>query len=161
MTKGTPAALAVAPGRHVAARDLHRHQPLSRDDAGRELDLEVAHAGALGFGEAAHPIHRVVDVPPQAIGHFARAAIRFLGGDKDLAMPVVELRGVVPHGGLAMRGDGGEHRLHNRAGLGCGVLGGAARALQVFDGHGCIPSGVSAPLVPFSFAAARGRRARR
>ena len=104
-------------GGHVAADGLHRNVLVAEDHAGKRLDLDILHRGALDFGEFANLILRKADIVHVALRDFGDQLV-----DLVLAQPVarrreiVELLGKRAHRGVAPCLDVGKRRLPQRRG---------------------------------------------
>ena len=125
----------VAPARHVGPRGVDRDVAVAGDQAGDDLDLGVQHRRLLRLGEAAHVVMREADIVAEALGHLLGGGGNLVGGDDDLALPFVELCGVVPGLGVATGLDLVEDALHRGAHIGFAGGGGLLRLLEISDRH--------------------------
>ena len=125
-------------GRHIATDGLHRDILVAQNHAGKRLDLDILHRGALDFGEFADLILRKADIVHVALRNFGDQLV-----DLPLAQPVarrreiVELLGKLAHRGVAPCLDVGKRRFYNGTDLGI-VLGTfhlRLAAFQISNGH--------------------------
>jgi hypothetical protein len=68
----------------------HRDQFLAGEQAGRQLGLELGKAGALGFGEFAHPFIGEPQIVAQALRHLFRRRRDLVARDHDVTGPAVK-----------------------------------------------------------------------
>ena len=92
---------------------------MAQNHAGKRLDLDILHRGALDFGEFADLILRKADIVHVALRNFGDELVYL-----PLAQPVarrreiVELLGKLAHRGVAPCLDVGKRPFHNGADLG-------------------------------------------
>ena len=100
----------VAAGRHVAAGDVHRDEPLPGDEPRLHLDRELA-ASMSRCASAKRRTCAVANSMSRLIagGNVARAPLDLGRAHDDLARPTVELARVLAHRRLAAALDLGQH----------------------------------------------------
>jgi hypothetical protein len=127
--------VAIPPARHVAARRLHRDQPLAGPEPGRELGLELGQAVELRLREAAHAVMGKLDIVLQLRRDAPGGRVDCCLGDDGLALPTVELAAVFDGFLLAAGLDLGKHAGDKVAHALLARGGGLGGLLDVFDRH--------------------------
>src|SRR5207302_8906751 len=82
---------------HVTASDVDRNQALAGHQARIYLHREFANRLALRLREASHTVSGEFDIAPHAGSDVTDATLDLLVGHDDVASPLIELRGVIPH----------------------------------------------------------------
>jgi hypothetical protein len=125
----------VAPGRHVAARGVHRDRLLPGDKARLHLKLEIGHGRLLRLGEALDVAMGELDLALELVGHHGAGGLDLGLGQDRVALVLVELAGVFQRLRVAARLDVVEDALDDRMHV-RGVAGrGQFCFFQVFTGH--------------------------